>query len=467
MRFDSVVRLISLSLIATIVGACTSDGVEESADSVFLNAAVYTVDADRSWAQAVAVDDGKIVYVGTDAGASDFIGEATTVRDLQGAMLLPGFHDGHTHLLIGGFDEQDCNLLRLETMEEVEAELERCSQFRGRGADRWVYGAGWGEWLWPDGNPNKSQLDEWFPDRPVYFDSSYGHSGWVNSRALEIAGISAETPNPHLGIIERDNQTGEATGTLRESAMSLVRQHVPEPSMEQKLREIRAAIDLAHSFGITAVIEPGMDESQIGPVVQMSDNGDFNMRALISLSPLGWISSAFDDEVFEFLEQRERWRRPNIDVDSVKIYMDGVVESGTAAVLDAYEVEEFGHGLSYYDQDKLNEYMTRFDAMGLQIHIHAIGDAGVRMALNGYEAAREANGVSDNRHQMVHLQMVDDAEISTLWRTGCCRDLSIAVGLLGTVHYRVCRSLYWPGTGRPDVPDWQRARGRWQDCRWQ
>jgi predicted amidohydrolase YtcJ len=168
---------------------------------------------------------------------------------------------------------------------------------------------------------------------------------------------------------------------------------------------------MAHSLGVTAVIEPGLDEELIAPLLRLSDAGEFELRAVASLSPINWQPGSFDDGVFEFLEQRGAWHRPNIDVESVKIYMDGVIESGTGALLESYEDKSLGMGPQYYSQEKINEYFTRFDAMGLQIHVHAIGDAGVRLALNGFETMRDVNGVSDNRHHMTHLQLVDEDDI--------------------------------------------------------
>jgi predicted amidohydrolase YtcJ len=154
-----------------------------------------------------------------------------------------------------------------------------------------------------------------------------------------------------------------------------------------------------------------MDAGLINPVVALADAGQFDLRALVSVSPINWQPGAFDDNVFEFLEQRGQWRRPNIDVDSVKVYTDGVIESGTGALLEPYEDQSLGLGPRFYTQEKLNEYFTKFDAMGLQIHVHSIGDAGVRMALNSIEAARASNGETDNRHHFTHVQLVDEEDI--------------------------------------------------------
>ncbi|MCH8867377.1 MAG: amidohydrolase [Proteobacteria bacterium] len=383
----------------------------QAADRVFLNGAVYTVDAKRSWAEAVAVNGGLITFVGSTDDVQSWIGENTDVTELDGQMLLPGFHDSHTHLLIGVPTEENCDLLRLEPREAVEARLAECTALEGFGDHHWIIGGGWGEWLWPNGDPGKALLDRLYPDRPVYLDSSFGHSAWVNSRALELAGINDATTVGSDGIIVRDSATGEATGTLHDSAIMIVRSVMPEMTMEYRLESVRAAIAMAHALGVTAVIEPGIDEGYIAPLLELSDAGNFDLRALVSLSPINMQPGAFDDGVYEFLQGREKWRRPNIDVDSVKIFLDGIIESGMGALLEPYEDAALGLGPRFYPQDKIDEYFTRFDAMGLQVHVHAIGDAAVRMALDGFEVMRNANGMSDNRHHITHLQLIADEDV--------------------------------------------------------
>jgi len=397
--------------ILCLVTACVASPVGPVADLVFVNGEVYTVDDRRSRAEGVAVVGGEIAYVGDDAGARKWIGEGTRVVDLAGGMLLPGFHDSHIHLLIGVLTEDDCDLMRLASLEEVDARLRDCQGLEGYGPERWILGGGWSEWLWPDANPNKAQLDALFPDRPVYLASSFGHAAWVNSRALQLMGIDAATEDPPLGVIERDVGTAEPSGTLRDSAMLLVKSRMPEKTPEQSLKSVRAAIDLAHSVGITAVIEPGLDAELIAPIVALADANELDLRARASLSPLNWQPGAFDDGVYAFLEKRDRWRRPNLDVDSVKIYMDGVIEYGTGALLEPYSSGNHGLGPRFYTQEQVDAYLTRFDAMGLQVHVHATGDAAVRMALDGFAAMRAANGMSDNRHHIVHLQLIDAADI--------------------------------------------------------
>jgi predicted amidohydrolase YtcJ len=405
-RFALVQTAFFISVIASGCERASAPVGQEPADRVFTNAVVYTVDDERSLAEAIAIRDGLIVFVGSNSGARAFVGDDTELTDLDGQMLLPGFHDSHTHILIGDATEEECNLLRIETIPEVHAKLRECTELEGFGEERWIIGSGWNDWLWPNSEPDKAILDELFPDRPVYLGSSFGHTGWVNSRALAIAGIHAETRVGGDGIIVRDPASGEATGALHDAATMLILDVLPATTPAYEKKRIRTAIAMAHRFGVTATIEPGIDEELIKPILALADAGEINLRNIVSVSPINWQPGAFDDGVYEFLEQRTAWHRPNLDVDSVKIYMDGVIESGTGALLQPYEDEALGLGPRYYTQEKLNEYVTEFDAMGLQVHFHAIGDAAVRMALDAVEVARDTNGVSGNRHHMTHVQLV-------------------------------------------------------------
>ena len=399
-----MIRVACLFVLALFLSGCQP--ARDAADRVFLNGAVYTVDANRTWAEAVAVTDGRISFVGSSEAAQAFIGDDTEVTDLDGHMLLPGFHDSHAHVLIGVYTDDNCDLLRVPTIEEVEAVLRECTALDGFGDDRWIIGGGWGEWLFEDAAPRKELLDTLFPDRPVYLESSFGHSAWVNSHALELAGVDRETAVGDDGVIVRDPQTGEATGALHDSAMMLVNSIVPEMTMDYRLQSVRGGIAMLHEYGITAIIEPGVDESIIEPLLMLADADEFDVRALVSLSPIGWNAGTFDDAIFEFISQREKWRRPNLDVDSVKIYLDGVIEVGTSPLLEPYLVEEWGTGPFFYSQEVVNEYFTRLDAMGIQVHVHAIGDAAIRQALDGFETMRQRNGPSDNRHHITHLQLI-------------------------------------------------------------
>ncbi len=411
-RWNALVAVAFASILLLGCSRSADPADVEPADRVFVNGAVYTVDADRSWASAFAVADGRIVFVGADEGAEAYVGAQTERVDLDGKMVLPGFHDSHAHILIGSYSEDDCNLAESETAEELLAAIRACGDRDGREAEGWLFGAGWGEWLFPAANPHKKILDELFPNRPVFLQSSFAHAAWVNSKALELAGIDAATEDPPQGVIERDPATGEPSGTLRDAAMLLVVDLIPEPELGERIDRVRATQALAHANGITAVIDPGLDDYYMQAIDAFADQGELKLRVLASISPLAFRAAAFDDTVFEFLDSREQWRRPNFDVDSIKIYMDGVPEFGTSPLLEPYQIEKFGSGEDqhFYSQEQVNEYFRRFDAIGMQIHVHATGDAAMRRALDGFEAMRAANGKSDNRHQIVHVQMVHPAD---------------------------------------------------------
>jgi predicted amidohydrolase YtcJ len=187
---------------------------------VLRNGAVYTVDAARSWAAAVAVRDGRIAYVGTDSVPADLVGRATEVVDLAGAMVLPGFQDAHVHPVTSGVDLADCHIADLPSAAAVLDSIRSCA--RARPDQPWVRGTGWDLPLFPAANPTKEQLDRAVPGRPAAFEATDGHSMWANSRALALANITRDTPDPPNGRIERDPRTREPTGTLRESANDLI-----------------------------------------------------------------------------------------------------------------------------------------------------------------------------------------------------------------------------------------------------
>ena len=388
------------------------DAPEFPAHHVFLNGGVYTVNAEQLWAEAVAVRGDAIIYVGPNAGTEALIGPDTQVHDLTGRILLPGFHDPHVHFQDGASLEVDCNLTGLATIDGIIAKLHECAAEPGVGDQLWILGGNWDRQPFPGGVPDKSVLDEAFPDRPVALWDVDGHSLWINSKALSLAEIDDDTEDPPLGEIVRDPEIGEATGVLHEYAMEIINDIVPQLSLDESVAVLRTGMKLAHEVGITSIIEPGMTHKMIQPYVELSRSGDLKLRTTVSMSPIGFTPGAFGPEVFDMIARREQYRGPNLNPDSIKVYMDGVLENGTALLLDPYIDEEFDRSEQYYSQESLNDYFTRIDREGLQIHVHAIGDLATRMALDAFEAARTANGETENRHQIVHLQLIHPEDIA-------------------------------------------------------
>jgi predicted amidohydrolase YtcJ len=407
MRATHLDLLLSVLLVAGLPGC--SGPKPPGADRVFVGGAVYTADEDHSWAEAVAVDDGEIVFVGSDEAARAFIGAQTTVVDLDGKMLMPGFHDGHAHVRYGGSAAWGCDLQREQDLSKIRSLLVECAGSREYGADEWVLGGGWPLAAFPDGSPSAAMLDEIFGQRPAIFSDAFGHNAWASSRALEIAGIDSKTPDPPQGVIVRDPVTGEPTGTLRDSAMALVYGLVPEATEEQRYKGLLAGLRQANAFGITAYIEPGVSEENMALYSAADRRGDLTARVLASLSPIDELPDRFGPEVFDLLAKRDRFKGTYLHADSVKVYIDGVLETRTSTMLEPYL--DGSNFAPFYPQAELNALFEKFDAMGLQIHTHAIGDGAIRIALDAYEHALSTNGPNDNRHQIVHLQLIDEKDV--------------------------------------------------------
>jgi len=381
------------------------------ADLAFVNGAVYTVDAARSRAQAVAVRDGAIVAVGTDAAIREQVGARTEVVDLRGRMLLPGFQDAHVHPPSGGLEMLQCDLNDVYTRPEYEEVI--ASYARRRSDVRWILGGGWYMSAFPRGAPDKGPLDTIVPDRPVALFSRDGHSLWVNSKALEIAGITAGTSDPPDGRIERDDR-GEPAGTLHEGACDLVTQHAPVPSPEELTEGLRAAQRYLHSLGITAWQDAivGGHYDTLDTYRSFAGSGELTARVV---GALWWDRHRGEEQIEELVAHREEASVGRFRATSVKIMQDGIIENFTAGSLEPY-LDEAGaptsrSGLSMVEPQALKRHVTDLDRHGFQCHFHAIGDRAVRECLDGIEAALETNGPSDHRHHIAHIQVIHPDDV--------------------------------------------------------
>jgi predicted amidohydrolase YtcJ len=390
-----------------LLAACRSSNPrpDSAADLVFRHGAVYTVDAARSWASAVAVREGRIVYVGTDTGAGRWIGPNTEVVDLSGRMLLPGFQDGHVHPLDGGVELGLCNLSAATSVEQIDSIVRAWA--RVHPTARWVSGGGWELPIFPDANPTAARLDRLVPDRPALLWAADGHSGWANSRALALAGITRQTPDPPNGRIERD-ASGAPTGTLREAAVDLVADLVPKLSDAEQSAGLARADSLASRFGITTVFSARTEESDLRAFVAADRAGTLTTRVVAALAVPG---ADGDTLLTRLRDWRARYATAHVHPTAVKLFQDGVIESGTAALLAPYLNRGGSAGTPRRDQAMLDRMAIAFDRAGFQIHVHAIGDRAIRMALDALARARQANGPGDGRHGITHLELIDSADI--------------------------------------------------------
>jgi predicted amidohydrolase YtcJ len=398
---------VGLSCLLCIAASCATDrhsgGAVGPAETVLRNGGIYTVDGARTWVQAAAIRSGRLVAVGSNESVGRLIGPDTRVIDLTGRLALPGFHDAHVHVADGGVEALQCPLSEAES---VEAILERVSDCAARGGAEWVVGGGWDISLFPADGPDKSLLDRVVPDRPVYLDGADGHSVWVNSKALQVAGITAATPDPPNGVIERDS-AGKPTGTLRETAAELVDRHIPPITEATRLEGLRGGLRLANAAGITSFIEASASEELLRAYKGLADTGDLTARVVESMT---W--GTFGSADFErLLSNRRSYAGPRLSTEAVKIFVDGVLEGHTAALVDPYSDRPAERGAPNVTPAALVEAVTRFDALGLQVHMHAIGDAAVRSALDAVQAARTKNGASNGRHHIAHLQLIHPDDI--------------------------------------------------------
>jgi predicted amidohydrolase YtcJ len=384
---------------------------DDPAEVVFRGGAVYTVDPGRTWAQAAAVKGGRIVSVGSDESVTDLIGPKTEVHDLHGRMLLPGFQDAHVHPPSGGLEMLECNLSEAYTREDYERIV---TDYASEHPDvEWIRGGGWSMDSFPGGTPTKEILDRIVPDRPVYLPNRDGHGAWVNTRALELAGITRETPDPPDGRIERDGAS-EPSGTLHEGAMDLVENVMPPVTEAEWEEGLRVAQQYLHSLGITAWQDAivGGPYDTLGTYTMMAGRDELTARVVGSL---WWDRHRGEEQIDELVAKRERSSVGRFRATTVKIMQDGVIENFMAGVLEPYlgpdGTPTSNRGRSFVEPELLKASVTGLDAQGFQVHIHAIGERAVREALDALEAARDANGPNDHRHHIAHIQVVHPDDI--------------------------------------------------------
>ena len=425
------------------------------ADLIFSGGPVHLGNAARSRATAVAVKGDRIAAVG-HADVAELVGPRTEVVDLAGRLLVPGFQDSHIHPVGGGVEMGACDLTGVVSTEEYRARIAAYAAANPEAA--WITGGGWSMESFPGGTPDRAFLDELVPDRPVFLPNRDHHGAWVNSRALEIAGIDARTPDPVDGRIERDVD-GVPTGMLQEGAMELVAAHLPGETEAELLEGLLRAQSLLHSLGITGWQDAAV--SAEGPLGNVA--GAYRAaltKDLLTARVVGalwWERDRGLEQVDQLLANREELTAGLMSASTVKIMQDGVAENHTAAMLSPYLrkgcVCSSGGthaGLSFVDPAALREYVTVLDGHGFQVHFHALGDRAVREALDAVEAARTANGFNDNRHHLAHLQVIHPDDIARFRTLGATANMQP----LWAAHEPQMDDLTMPFLG-PERSSWQ------------
>jgi predicted amidohydrolase YtcJ len=381
----------------------------QPAELVLVGGAIMTMDPAQPTATAVAVRAGKIAYVGDDAGARAWMGPETRVVALAGRSVTPGLVDGHAHLY-GLGTAMEGVALGTAASERAAAALAG-EAARSRPSGEWLEGRDWDQNRWqPAAFPTRASLDAAVPDRPVALRRVDGHALWVNGKALALAGITGETPDPPGGRIVRD-RAGQPTGVLVDTAMDLVERAMPDVGDEARARRIRQAAAAAVATGLTGVHEMGIDQATVRVYRQLADAGELPLRvyAFLSYEP-GMLDGLSEDA--RILEQG------NFTVRGVKLYADGALGSRGAALLAPYDDEPGNLGLVITPADELARAVERAAQTGWQLGVHAIGDRANRMVLDAFAQAIQSHPGKDLRFRIEHAQVIAPDDIARFGALG-------------------------------------------------
>lgn len=363
----------------------------EKADLIILNAKIYTVDESFSTTQSMAIKDGKIISTGTSEEISSRY-SAPKTEDLSGKYVYPGFNDAHAHFYGYGINLiQRANLAGTKSQEEIYSILqEHYAQFGGD----WILGRGWDQNNWPIKDfPDKSKLDELFPDVAVYLIRIDGHAAWCNSKALELAGITSETQVEGGEILMRD---GQPTGILIDNAEGLVSSVVPKPDAEQQSRALKAAERNCFSAGLTSVTDCGLSRDVVLLIDSLQKKGDLKIRINAMLDPT--------EENFEQFVKKGTYQTDRLMVNTIKIYADGALGSRGALMLQPYSDDPGNSGLRMSSPEFYDDICSLAYENNFQVATHCIGDSANRMMLNTY--GKFLKGENDRRWRIEHAQIV-------------------------------------------------------------
>ena len=397
----------------TMTGIANSQ-ITTAAETIFINGDVYTgqeitattrngtlppftAKIPNRGIQALAVSDGKIIAVGSNADVQKFKGPKTQVIDLGGHFVMPGFNDAHVHLGSGGFEKLNVNLVGSKSLDEMKQRI--AARVKTAAPGEWIQGRGWDHTLWAKAEtPTREDIDSVTGDHPAVFGRVDGHIAIANSAALKAAGITAQTPDPHGGKIDRDEK-GEPTGILRETAMGAVFEKIPPPSAAQRRRAAELALADAASHGITSAQDNSEWEDFL-TYEQMEKEGKLTLRIA------EWLP--FDAPVEQLIKMRQHHsaKDPMLHTTMLKGFMDGSLGSRTAAMLAPYDDDPKNAGIPRYEQDKLNTMAAERANANFQLGFHAIGDRGARMALDAFAYAEQKSGKKDLRFRIEHDQVI-------------------------------------------------------------
>lgn len=440
--------LAAVVLIAATILPRTGNSAPEQT-ILLTNGRFWTGDAKKPWAEAVAIAGGKIIAVGGNAEVTKLADAKAERMDLGGAFAMPGFNDAHIHFLGGSERLFQVDLNSARSLEEMQQRVAKFAKENpGTGPEElWIRGFGWQYSFLPGKRlPTRQDLDAVVKDRPVYLSAYDGHTGWANSKALELAGVNKDTKFDGFGEIVRDAD-GHPTGVMKEGAQGLVSRVIPRTTRARKLEALRRGVKLAASLGMTSIQNAHGSQEDVELYKELLDSGELTVRVSVAQSLRPGVTQQQMDAIAALARQ---YNGPMLRVGSVKIVVDGVIETHTAAMLEPY-ANHNSTGTPAWTQEQLNDAVRMADKAGLQVYIHAIGDRGVRMSLDAFEAARKANGPRDHRHRVEHIETVAAADIPRFKPLGVMASMmpihadpeTIDVWAAAVGPARISRSFAW------------------------
>lgn len=385
---------------------------------ILTNGKIWTGEGPESFVEAVAITGNKITKVGDSESILDLAGSETEIVDLQGRLVTAGFNDAHIHFLGGSMGLTQVDLLATKSLDEV---LSITSNFiQNNPNNAWITGRGWQYTYFKSGLPDHETMKAVDIDKPIFLKAYDGHSAYANPKALELAGITSETVFEGFGEVVKDSN-GNPTGALKENAMGLVGDLVPEPSYEDKIQALKKGMKLAASLGITSIQNASGSEEELKLYLDLLKNEELTVRYAASFS-VGEKTSAEQLERFNFLKDSIGTENNWIRADAIKFMIDGVIESHTAAMLEHYADllpnDELALGMLNISEEKFKSLVSELDSMGFRLYTHAIGDRGVREVFTAYEKASIENPNRDRRHRIEHIETIAPEDIPRFAKSG-------------------------------------------------
>ena len=405
-------RVFHLAAIGTITAVLALAAPAQRPDKyppaslILKNGRIWTAEPKKEYVSAVAIRDNRILAAGDEKDVAKYDSAQTRKLDLGGRFAMPGFNDAHIHFGGGALNLSKLDLNDAKSLEDVQKRL--AAYAAANPSATWLQGFGWQYTQLPGGRlPTRQDIDAVVKDRPVFLTAYDGHSGWANSKALEVAGVTRETPFSGFGELVRDEQ-GNPTGMLKESAQALVRRKIPAATRDDRLNALRAVLKMAARLGITSIQNMSGDRDDLELYQELLDKGELTVRVsnAISVGP-----QVKRERIAEIAAMAHEFGGPMLRVSGIKIVMDGVIETHTAKMLEPYADLSSSTGSSPWTQMQANNVVSMADRAELQVAIHAIGDGAVRMALEAFEyASQNLRSSDDPRFRIEHIETVSAAD---------------------------------------------------------